>query len=656
MISLVDWIVIITYIILLLALGWWLGNKQSSTEEYFVGARSLTWPVIGISAMATQLSTISFISAPGFVGLREGGGLIWLGYEFAVPIAMLLLIMVLYPVFYKAKIITIYEYLNTRFDSSVRLAISLVFQLGRVFATGITIHATAIVFETAFGIDYILTLVIVAIVTIVYATMGGIKAVIYADVIQMVIIFAGIFVCAFYALHLIGGWEAFTAQVDPARLKAIDFNEWGYQGNHEFGFWPLLIGGLFLYLSYYGCDQTQSQRLVSSKNMWHLNIALVFNGLARYPMVLAYCIMGLLVGTFAATTPEFMSAIPADPNGIVKADYMLPTFIVHYLPVGVIGLLLVAVLSAAMSSISGTINSLSAASLKDVIIPYFKKDMNDAVAYKWSLGLTVFWGIICTLAVVFAQIAPTVIEAINKVGSLFFGSILGIFILGMCTKRANAFGSKIGLILGIIVNLYLWLAVPELSWFWWNMTGFVTTVIIGYLSSIVAAYYSKKELQALLAFQWVFALTLLWGIIYFAFVSLAEPSSSMVINIIGELGSVLYGAIMAVFILSAGIKNANTTASTVLAFVLGLAGNLILWIFVQGIPYFAWFLLGFALIAIFGFITRSFIIPEFAEINIELLATKETIRQPGIANYAIILLSFFIFIILFSVTLKYLIA
>jgi SSS family transporter len=654
MISIIDWIVIIVYILLLLYLGWWLGKKQSTTDEYFVGSRSLTWPLIGISAMATQLSTISFISAPGFVGLREGGGIIWLGYEFAVPIAMLLLIIVIYPVFYRAKIITIYEYLNARFDSSVRTAISLVFQASRVFATGITIHATAIVFETAFQIPYLITLVIVAFVTIIYATMGGIKAVIYADVIQMIIIFAGIFVCGFYALHLIGGWEIFTQHLDPARLKAVDFNNWGYKSENEFGFWPLLFGGLFLYLSYYGCDQTQSQRLVSSKNMWHLNIALVFNGLARYPMVLAYCVMGLLVGTFATMSPEFMSAIPKDAAG-PRADYMLPTFIVHYLHPGIIGLLLVAVLSAAMSSISGTINSLSAASLKDIIIPYFKKDMDGKTAYKWSLGLTVFWGITCTLAVVFANIAPTVIEAINKIGSLFFGCILGVFVLGMCTKKTNAFGCKIGLILGLLTNLYLWLAVPELSWFWWNLTGFIITVIFGYLSSIVVIFYTNKEMEGIKAFQWVLSLTLLWGIIYFSFQSLTLSTDHTVLNIIGELFSALYGSLLAVFALSLVRKSSNSISNAFMALVLGLFANAMLWLIIAGVPFFAWLLLGFSIIAIFGYLTKAFDMPEVIEVNQELLASKQTMIQPGLVKYSIVLIGFFVFIILLSMSLKYII-
>lgn len=498
-IQLLDWIVIIVYIGLLLFLGIYLGSKQNSTEEYFVGSRSLTWPIIGISAMATQLSAISFISAPGFVGLKEnGGGILWLGAEFAVPIAMLILIMVIYPVFYHAKIVTIYEYLNTRFDSSTRLAISLVFQLGRVLATGISIYATAIVFQAAFDINYLITILIVSVVTIIYAATGGIKAVIYADVIQMVIIFAGIFFCAIFALNLIGGWDVFLAHLDHSRLTAVDLNEWGYKGNHEYGFWPMMFGGLFLYLSYYGCDQTQSQRLISSKDMKNLNLSLLFNGLARFPMVLAYCMMGLIIGAFAFMTPEFMNEIPKTAEGITRPDFMLPTFIVNYLPTGIVGLLLVAVLSAAMSSISGTLNSLSAASLKDIVIPYSKKEISEKLAYKLSLLLTVGWGILCTIIALFGdKFAETAIEAINKVGSLFYGSILAVFILGICTKKTNAFGVKVGLVIGVLFNAYLWLGVPELSWLWWNLTGFAISVIFGYGSSFLVKTTTIPDLELL---------------------------------------------------------------------------------------------------------------------------------------------------------------
>ena len=651
MVSWIDWIVIVVYILMLLFLGWWLGRKQNSTDEYFVGGRSLTWPIIGISAMATQLSAISFISAPGFVGLRPGGGFIWLGYEFAVPLAMLILIMIVYPVFYRTKIVTIYEYLNKRFDSSIRLAISLVFQISRVFATGITIHMTAIVFQTAFNIPYLMTILLVSIVTIIYATMGGIKAIIYADVIQMVIIFAGIFVCGFYALHLMGGWEVLCANLDPARLKAVDFTNWGYKNNSEFGFWPLFFGGLFLYLSYYGCDQTQSQRLISSKNMKHLNLSLVFNGLARYPMVLAYCLMGLTVGTFALVSPEFMGAIPRDAENIIKADYMLPVFIVNYLPVGIVGLLLVAVFSAAMSSISGTINSLSAASLKDIIIPYFKKDMDNDSAYKWSIGLTIFWGLICTFAVVFAQIAPTVLEAINKVGSLFYGCVLAIFVLGMCTRRANATGCKIGLVFGLALNFYLWIGVPELSWFWWNLTGFIATWSVGYASSVIDLILKEKKIRIKNVLKSSVIYTVIWGITSVALIFILAQNFSEQINFYSQIGYFISGVLMTGLVVDYQNKNENSQHQLP-GLIIGLALILTIALSLTQLPVSL-----LIITAIFAVVTAIYYIyinkQRFdTDVDTKLLISKELIFQPELPVYSTILIGFFVFILVLSIYLK----
>ncbi|MEW5822716.1 MAG: sodium:solute symporter [Cyanobacteriota bacterium] len=649
-----DWIVIIVYIGFLLYLGFYLGSKQKSTEEYFVGSRSLTWPIIGISAMATQLSAISFISAPGFVGLKEqGGGTLWLGAEFAVPIAMLILIMVVYPVFYNAKIVTIYEYLNTRFDSSTRLAISLVFQISRILATGISIYATAIVFQAAFNIHYLLTILIVSVVTIIYAATGGIKAVIYADVVQMVIIFIGIFFCAFYALNLMGGWEIFVDHLDRARLNAVDFAEWGYKGKHEYGFWPMVLGGLFLYLSYYGCDQTQSQRLISSKDMKNLNLSLLFNGLARFPMVLAYCMMGLIVGVFAFMTPEFMNEIPLAANGNPRPDFMLPTFIVHYLPAGIVGLLLVAVLSAAMSSISGTLNSLSAATMKDVVIPYFKKDMKDDQAYKLSLLFTVIWGVLCTIiALVGDKFAETAIEAINKVGSLFYGSILAVFLLGMVTKKTNAFSVKLGLILGVLFNAYLWLNVPELSWLWWNLTGFAVTALIAYITSLLTRYIDKNDFDKQTAFMWGFIIPSVWGIICFLLYASSDVVAADTINLITTSGSLIFGSIVGIFIFTTCLDK-KTFVYALFGLTIGLLINIALWYITKGNQWVLWLSVAAILAIISGYIVLLSGRPVEKEVEVGLLSTKIKILQPGIAYYSTILIGFFVVIILFSICLKY---
>jgi len=444
-----------------------------------------------------------------------------------------------------------------------------------------------------------------------------------------------------------GGWDVFMAYLDQSRLTAVDFNEWGYKGKHEYGFWPVALGGLFLYMSYYGCDQTQSQRLVSSKDQTNLNIALLFNGLARFPMVLAYCIMGLIVGAFAYMTPVFMNEIPR-ADGILKPDFMLPTFIVHYLPAGIVGLLLVAVLSAAMSSISGTLNSLSAATLKDIVLPYFKKDMNDNQAYKWSLWFTVIWGIACTIIALFGdKFAETAIEAINKVGSLFYGSILAVFILGFCTKRTNAFGVKSGLVIGVLFNAYLWLCMPELSWLWWNLTGFLVSVITGYFISIFTNYLNSEGFDTMKAFKWSFMITSLWGIICFSLFVLSDQLVSDFIIVVHEAGSILFGAIIGIY-LAVAICKKNIAVDSLLGFILGFFVNIILWFNTSSTPWFLWFLLGLIVSAVFGYIIWFSGKPEEKEVDPELLTNKKRLLQPNILTYAVILIGFFVFMVVFS--------
>ncbi|MEO1449786.1 MAG: sodium transporter, partial [Bacteroidota bacterium] len=299
------------------------------------------------------------------------------------------------------------------------------------------------------------------------------------DAIQMIILVVGILVCTGYALSYLGGFEALQAQVDPDRLNILDFN-WGIGEGQEFGFWPMVIGGFFLYASYYGCDQSQAQRSLSGRSLRQVQGALMLNGLVRFPIVLCYCLMGLIVGTFAAQTPEFMEMIPAnDP------DQMMPLFIAHYLPHGILGLLIIAILASAMSSLSSAVNSLSAASVEDLVLRFRKKPVSEAQRLTYSKLATVFWGVVCLLlAFVGDQIADTIIEAINKIGSVFFGPILATFMLAILSKRAHARAANIGLLAGVALNLYIWLGVGNgLFWIWWNFTGAMTTLTVGLLAS-----------------------------------------------------------------------------------------------------------------------------------------------------------------------------
>jgi SSS family transporter len=446
--------------------------------------------------MATQLSAISFVSAPAFVGLRAGGGMQWLTYEFAVPLAMIFLMVILIPVLYKSGVVSIYEYLENRFNSTTRLLLSVVFQISRAFGTGVMVYTIAIILQSVLEIEFWQTIIIIGVITLIYSYQGGMKAVVWGDTIQMLILFAGILICFGYGLHYIGGWSEMHQYLEPDRLQAVDFSKFGFangDGSDEFGFWPMVIGGFFLYASYYGCDQTQTQRTLSARNLKIVRQTLMVNGLFRFPVVFAYCGMGLIVGSYVVSNPEFMTSLQELSAryfgaelapGEIKTDLMIPVFIRDYLPHGVIGILIVAILSAAMSSLSSTINSLSAVSMEDFVARGRKLEMSKYMQY--SKLLAIFWGLVTiTLAFFAGDIAKTVIEAINKVGSAFYGPILATFMMAIMVKRTRALGMNVGILLGVAVNFMLWLFVKEVFWMWWNFIGFAVTFVSAYLISLL---------------------------------------------------------------------------------------------------------------------------------------------------------------------------
>ena len=487
--NVLDYAIIILYIGGFLYLGYRFKN-QADKNDYYLGGRSFGWFPLAMSTAATQLSAVSFISAPAFVGLKEGGGMVWLTYEFAVPLAMIFLMVVLVPTFYKSGIVSVYEFLEKRFDSSTRILLSFVFQVSRAFGTGVMIYTVAIILESVMEIPMWQSIILIGIVTMVYSLQGGMKAVVYGDMIQMIILFIGIVICFGFGLHYLGGWNNFVENVDTSRITAVDFSSFGFSGD-EFGFWPMLVGGFFLYVSYYGTDQSQVQRLLSASSLKTMRQTLVCNGLMRFPITFAYCIMGLVIGTFALSQTDFISLIPGD-----KPDRMIPLFIRDYLPNGVIGLLIVAIFSAAMSSLSSAINSLSAASVEDLFAR--GKQLSEKKYMSLSRITALFWGIVCVVIAFFVgDIADTVIEAINKVGSVSFGPILAIFIAALLVKRINGLGANVGLLVGVGLNVHLWLFVPEIFWFWWNAIGAVVAISVAYLVSLAApnVMLAKEDIQ-----------------------------------------------------------------------------------------------------------------------------------------------------------------
>jgi SSS family solute:Na+ symporter len=246
----------------------------------------------------------------------------------------------------------------------------------------------------------------------------------------------------------------------------------------------MLIGGFFLYVAYYGCDQSQVQRQLCAASQDDAQKVLVINGFLRFPLVLLYCLIGAGLAVYATSNPDFLDSLPL-VNDAPNYNMALPALIGRELPVGLVGLAVVALLAAAMSSLDSVINSLSATTLKDFVKPLMGNRIATAQQeLQWGRGLTVFWGLFALVTAFYVDdIASTIIVAVNKVGSLINGPILGVFLLGLLTYRTTGKGARRGFIAGLLTNAGLWIWVPEVSWLWWNVIGLAVTLAVGLITS-----------------------------------------------------------------------------------------------------------------------------------------------------------------------------
>lgn len=480
-----DWTVIGFYMAGMILLSVLLGRGQESQEDYYVGGRDLPWWAVGVSTMATQSSSVSFISVPAFVALVQGGGMTWLQYEVAVPLAMIFIMIFLLPLFRKLELISVYEYLELRFGSGTRSFLSAVFLFSRGLGTGVGVYASAIPISVALGLDLSVTILAIGIITLIYDTIGGMKAVVYSDVLQMVILLAGIGLCIGYALGQTGGWGAALAAHDPQRFVALDLTTGLFDGG-KYPFWGFLVGGFFLYASYYGADQSQAQRELSTPNLAHTKYSLIFNGFARLPLTVAYIVMGLAVGAVFAKSPEARAMITLD--GQIKPDRMVPAFVLNYLPHGIIALIFSAILAASMSSLDSALNSLSAATMQDFIDRYAPQLTNTEKKQLWIGKLTtVLWGLTIIGFAFALGDAESVVVLINKVGSAFYGPILATFVIGVTLRRVSGPAMVLGIIAGVGTNVALWLVYGDaLFWMWWNATGCLVSAATAFIVSLIA--------------------------------------------------------------------------------------------------------------------------------------------------------------------------
>ncbi|XOV85118.1 MAG: sodium/solute symporter [bacterium] len=465
---LLDWIILCSYLCGMLLLAAYVGRKQANSTDYFLAGRGMSSGSLAASTMATQCSTNSLLGAPAFVGFTLGGGLLWLQYELAVPLAMAALIWLIVPA-RQAKVTSIYEILEQRLGVASRRLASAAFLLFRGVATGVTIYGVALILSAILGLSFAWSVVLLMAITIFYDVLGGLRAVVLSDLIQLALLVTAVWVSLFLLADATS-WSAFFADRTDTLV-----NDWGFSGS-DYGFWPMLIGGFFLYMAYYGCDQSQAQRVLAADSDAGSQRVLMLNGLLRFPLVLSYCLLGMGLAAFASAHPEFIDSLPQNTAGQPNYNMVFPTYVMDYFAPGFVGLVMVGLIAAAMSSVDSAINSLSAATMEDFVKPL--KKLSEQQTLTCSRITTLLWGLFCIgFSFQVEQIAPTVLEAINKIGSMANGPLLAMFVVALLLKGIGQKAALSGFVVGLVANVLVALFVPQVSWLWWNVVGLVASLL-----------------------------------------------------------------------------------------------------------------------------------------------------------------------------------
>jgi len=538
-----DWFVVAAYIGWIVVDGLRRSKGTDRVDGYFLANRSLPWWAVGLSVMATQMSAVTLVATTGQGYLT---GLRFVQFYFGLPLAMILLSVTVVPFFTRAQVYTAYEYLERRFDARTRSLTSFIFLMGRAASLGVTLAAPAVVMSAILGWRLPVTVLVICVPMIVYTTIGGVQAVAWTDVKQMFFVVGGMVAAVAILLHgilqhvTVG--QALELAGATGRLKAVDFT---FDPKETYTFWSGMIGGLFLMLAYFGCDQSQVQRYLTAKSVAEARQSLLMSAYVKIPLQLLILVTGVLVFVFYLfQTPPMLfnraydAEIAASPRaaeyvrlqqdfdrefaarreaaarhdrraflasdarvkdirdravGIVQqatgdqrytdVNYVFPTFITTRMPVGLVGLMVAAIFVAAMSASGGELNALATATIIDFYRRHWVPDAPDAHYLRVSKLATVAWGLLACVVAIYAANQGSLIEVVNRYGSFYYGSLLGVFILAILTKRATAAGAFWGLFAGVAVVLTVAWTLP-IAFLWHNVIGAVVVVLVGMAISL----------------------------------------------------------------------------------------------------------------------------------------------------------------------------
>ena len=550
-----DWIVMVATVVAIPSFGLWRGRGSKTVNQYLLADKTMPWYAMGLSIMATQASAITFIATTGQAYVD---GMRFVQFYFGLPIAMVILSATAVPIFHRSGVYTAYEYLERRFDAKTRALAAIVFLIQRGMAVGLAIYAPAIVMSVIFGWPDRITTLLIGVVCVLYTTTGGIPAVTWTDVLQMSIIFFGLIFGLITVVSLMPHGVSFADAVYLAgavgKLNAVDLH---FDPNNRYNLWSGLIGGSFLALGYFGCDQSQVQRYLTGKSVAQSRLGLLFNAMAKVPMQFFILFVGAMVFVFYLFIPPpmlfektAMRVISGQPqyaqvqrgfdnawtrrkaaaedlnaarksddaarvqasvreyraaqreieaarqngiglyekagsqNGYNDTNYIFLSFVTKYFPVGIVGLVIAVIFTAAMSSSSGELNSLAAVSVMDLYRRHFRPEASDRHYLLASRIFTVAWG---AWAVIFAQYAKnlgSLVEAVNRVGSFFYPVLLGAFVLAFFFHRVRGSSAFWAMLVGeaAIVGCALF---TNVAFLWYNVIGAVIVIVAGVCFSLL---------------------------------------------------------------------------------------------------------------------------------------------------------------------------
>ncbi|MGB8524388.1 MAG: sodium:solute symporter [Candidatus Acidiferrales bacterium] len=471
----IDFAILALYLVGITLFGAHFRRGQQNLRDYFLGGRTAPWWAIACSIVATETSTLTIIGTPG---IAYGGNLGFLQLVLGYLVARVILCVVLVPQYFQGEFYTAYQLLEKRFGARIKSAAAVVFVCTRALAEGVRISAIGKVVSVAFGTGERTSILIIATLTIFYTFEGGMRAVIWTDVIQFALYMAGSIAAFFLLLHKIpGGWPTVTQAAAAAGGKLTIF-DFAFSLTKSYTFWSGLLGGTFLTMASHGTDQTMVQRLLSSRNERDSKTALLASGVIIFAQFALFLVLGVTLFVYAQ---HFVLAIPGG-----DLDKVYPEFIVHHMPVGLAGIVLASIFAIAMSNASGSLNSLASSSIID-LSP--RRGEAGAQSLLRSRKMTLVWGLVLGLLGLIRW-GPVLVAGLT-IASITYGATLGVFLLGTWNRRANETGALVGFVTGLVAMVAVRFLTP-LAWTWYVLVGTVITFAVGSLASMFASGASKE--------------------------------------------------------------------------------------------------------------------------------------------------------------------